>query len=67
MKILGIILSILGCLSALYGVNLNNSLEAQFTSLLSNGSTNPGTIWICVGVIVVVVGLLLTFKKNKQN
>ena len=67
MKFLGIILSILGCLSSIYGINLNNSFEAQLTSLFSNGSKNPGTTWIVIGVIIAIIGIVLILKKTKNS
>lgn len=66
MKILGIILSILGCLSAIYGVNLNNSFEAQFISVLSKGTKNPGTTWIFIGILAIIMGVVLIFSKKKN-
>lgn len=57
--ILGIILLILGVTCAGYGYLQNNSIEAQLSSLLSTGTTNPGTIYIIIGAVVAVVGALV--------
>lgn len=57
--IFGIILLILGVACAGYGYLQNNSIEAQLSSLLSTGTTNPGTIYIIIGVVVAVVGALV--------
>lgn len=57
--ILGIILLILGVACAGYGYLQNNSIEAQLSSLLSTGTTNPGTIYIIIGAVVAVVGALV--------
>ena len=57
--ILGAILLILGVACAGYGYLQNNSIEAQLSSLLSTGTTNPGTIYIIIGAVVAVVGALV--------
>ena len=59
MLLLGAIFLILGAICAEYGYMLNNDLEAQFTSLMQHGTTNPGTIFIFIGIGVAVVGLLI--------
>lgn len=57
--ILGAILLVLGVACAGYGYLQNNSIEAQLSSLLSTGTTNPGTIYIIIGAVVAVVGALV--------
>lgn len=57
--IFGMILLILGVACAGYGYLQNNSIEAQLSSLLSTGTTNPGTIYIIIGAVVAVVGALV--------
>lgn len=57
--ILGAVLLILGVACAGYGYLQNNSIEAQLSSLLSTGTTNPGTIYIVIGAVVAVVGALV--------
>ena len=64
MFILGIIL-IIAC--AGYGFMQNNSLEAQFTSIMSSGTANPGTMFIVIGVILLVVGIILCVVGRKKN
>jgi len=59
MIILGIILVFAGVGSTIFGVTQNNSLEAQLTSFFSSGTTNPGTIWIIIGVVAIVLGIVL--------
>ena len=55
MFILGIILIIAGIGCAGYGFMQNNSLEAQFTSI------------IVIGVILLVVGIILCVVGRKKN
>ena len=55
----GVILMVLGIGSTIYGFYLNNSWEAQLKSLLSSGNTDPGTIWIIVGIVALIVGIIL--------
>ena len=57
--ILGAILLVLGVACAGYGYLQNNSIDAQLSSLLSTGTTNPGTIYIIIGAVVAVVGALV--------
>ena len=67
MFILGIILTLLGVGSLVFGLMQNNSLEAQFTSLLSSGSVDPGTIWIIAGAIAVILGLVLIILGKRRS
>lgn len=50
---------VLGVACAGYGYLQNNSIDAQLSSLLSTGTTNPGTIYIIIGAVVAVVGALV--------
>ena len=59
MVIIGVILMVLGIGSAVFGYMQNNSLEAQFTSLFKNGTVNPGTTWIVIGISALVIGIIL--------
>lgn len=65
----GIVLTILGAISCIYGASQNNSYEAQLHSLFSNGHTNPGTTFLVIGVIAAVAGIVLLIagivKRNK--
>ena len=70
--ILGAILLVLGVACAGYGYLQNNSIDAQLSSLLSTGTTNPGTIYIVIGAVVAVIGALacgwsLYKKHGKKN
>lgn len=56
---LGIISILLGLAGVIYGSYLNNDWEAQLESLFSNGSTNPGTLFIIVGGALIGVGVIL--------
>ena len=65
---LAIILIVAGVISAIYGNSLNNSIEAQLKSVFSNGSANPGNIWLILGVIAIIIGIILlvvALKKKK--
>lgn len=66
MFILGIILAIAGAGSLIYGILQNNSVEAQLSSLFSSGSVDPGTLWIIVGVIAAVIGIVLLVAGKKK-
>lgn len=59
MIVFGVAFIVLGIISTIYGINLNNSLEAQLSAFFKSGSTNPGTIWIIVGATAIVIGLIL--------
>ena len=58
MMIAGGILIAIGLFSTIYGIYLNNSIEAQLTALFSNGNVNPGTGWIWIGVVFLIGGVV---------
>ena len=72
MLILAVVLMIAGVGSAIYGFSQNNTLEAKAIELANKLGANepmPGTIWIIIGAIALVVGVVLLVmamrKKNK--
>jgi len=74
MIVLGVIMLVAGIASYVYGNQMNNSIEMQVKSLLSSGTTNPGSIFVTVGIVVAVVGVILIvvgcikkFKGNNNN
>lgn len=66
MFVLGVLAIITGAILTIVGFAMNNSLEAQLISAFSTGSTNPGTIFIVIGIILLVVGVLLVVMKKKK-
>lgn len=69
MYITGIILLVVGVAGCIYGYSLNNSLEAQLSSLFEYGYSDPGTIFIIIGAVCAVLGVVfiiagLTKKKD---
>ena len=60
MLVLGILLLLGGAGSLIWGFMQNNNAEAQLRSLLSSGQMDPGTIFIIVGAVCAVLGLILT-------
>lgn len=67
MKGLGIFLTLAGLGVGAYGFILNNDIEAQFTSLLSSGTLNPGTPWIIGGVAGIIIGVIIILCAKKSN
>lgn len=67
LRIFGIIMMVAGAGLMSYGSNLNNSLEAQLNSLLSSGSTNPGTAWVTFGALGAVLGLVLLIASFRKE
>lgn len=69
MAIIGIILLLGGIGGAIYGNSLNNDGMAQLESFLSSGKTNPGDIYLYIGIGAAVLGLILLIagiaKKKK--
>lgn len=59
MWIFGIILMICGIGSSIYGSMLNNDFDSQIRSAFMNGYTNPGSMWLYIGITVAVIGLVL--------
>lgn len=64
----GIVLLILGAISTIAGITVNNDLEIQLEHFWNTGRTNPGTVWIVLGVVALAVGIVLLIlgitKKN---
>ena len=70
MCIIGILLLIVGVAGCIYGYILNNSWEAQLVSLLEYGYLDPGTIFIIIGVLCAVLGvvfIILGVTKKKDD
>jgi len=59
MIVAGIILSGAGVGLIIYGITLYNSLSSQLKSLFSRDSTNPGTVYIVSGIVILVGGAIL--------
>ncbi len=64
--LVGAIIAILGLFSAIFGIINLNSLEAQLSSAFS-GSTNPGYIWLAVGAVAIIIGVIVMFKSKKNE
>ncbi len=59
MIVIGVILLIAGIALYAYGNYLNNDIELQFKSLMENGTANPGSELITIGIVVALVGVVL--------
>jgi hypothetical protein len=59
----GVIITIAGICSIIYGRDQNNTLVSQLSSLFDSGSKNPGTFYIILGVSGVIIGLCLIFYR----
>lgn len=59
MIVLGIVFLLVGGLLIIGGINVNNDLEAQIDSFFNNGTTDPGSSIIVIGVFTAVVGLIM--------
>ncbi len=70
MLVIGILLVLAGAGSTIFGIVQNNDLERQMESIFESGTANPGTVWIVVGAVALVVGIILlvvNFKKTKKD
>lgn len=70
MLVLSVILMLAGCASLAYGIIQNNDVEKQLESLFEKGSVNPGNVWIAIGAIALVIGIVLLifhFVKRQKN
>lgn len=67
MLVIGLILVLGGLGSLIYGFMQNNSLEAQVASFLSSGTTNPGTMFIVIGVVAVLLGIVLMIISRRRK
>ena len=59
MLFFGSILFLLGVVSTIFGITKNNDAEAQLEYLFEKGKTNPGTIFIIIGVLLILAGAAL--------
>lgn len=57
--VFGVLFVIAGLISTIYGYYLNNSFEAQLSYLWNTGRTNPGTIFIVVGIAAAILGIVI--------
>ena len=55
----GIILAILGTVGLVCGTSMNNNMSMQMESLFSNGTTNPGSMFVVLGAIALILGIIL--------
>lgn len=74
MIILGIVLMCVGVGAYIYGDQLNNNLGAQLENLFNTGTTNPGSVYITIGLVITIVGFILLIvgivkrmQKNKNT
>ncbi len=68
--VVGIFFMLAGIVSIICGIVQNDDLERRMEAVLAGRSANPGTVWIIVGAIVLVVGVILLvwhFEKAKQD
>lgn len=59
MIVIGIIFILTGGSCWMYGDSLNNDYETQIRSVWNEGKTNPGSIFVIIGIIVVIIGAIL--------
>lgn len=62
MTVFGIIFLLAGIASAFYGNMLNNDIESKMESIFRDGNTEPGSIFLFVGIAVALIGLLMFIK-----
>ena len=58
-RLFGLLFAGGGIGSIIYGCVINDSIEAQLESIWNNGTTDPGTPWIIIGVVTAVVGAIM--------
>ncbi len=59
MIVVGILLTIAGIGMAFYGNKINNDIGSQLYAVLSDGTVNPGNVWIYFGVATILIGVIL--------
>ena len=71
MTVSEIILMCIGAVGIIYGEQLNSNIEAQLENIFSTGTANPGSVYVCIGIGIAVVGLILLImgivKRTKKN
>lgn len=58
MIIIGIILMLLGLVCYICGDAINNDMDRQMESLFNNGVTNPGSMYVTLGIVILIVGII---------
>lgn len=59
MIVVAVVLIIMGFISCYYGIEMNNDMDMQMESLFGSGKTDPGSIYILIGVALILSGLVL--------
>lgn len=67
MTLLGVIIAVAGLISLIYGIDQNSSITAQISSFFSSGRSNPGTVWIVLGVIAMLIGAFLIYSGTRKK
>ena len=53
---LGVLTTLIGIFCTVYGSQLNNDLSAQLSSFFETGKTNPGDIFMGLGIFLLIIG-----------
>lgn len=65
-NIVGAILLVIGIVLAVYGFNIQNSFGSQLASAFGQKDSSA-TIYIVLGVIASIVGIILLISKSKEE
>ena len=52
------IMFVAGIAGVIYGSSTNNNMQAQVMSFYQSGKTNPGDVWLYIGIAVAVIGVI---------
>ncbi len=66
---LGVLLALFGIMLIIMGNATNNDAINQLESFFNNGTTNPGDVYIIIGITLIIVGVILVivgFYKDKD-
>lgn len=59
MTVLGILIFLAGVGSLGYGIYSNNNMDIRVDKLFNEGVKDPGTLFIVLGVVGLILGLVL--------
>lgn len=63
----GVIFLLIGFGGCAYGIYMNNDIGRQMESLFGNGTTNPGSIFIVMGIGIAILGLIFLITGCIKN
>ncbi len=62
MLVLGVILMLTGGGLWIYGDKMNHDVDTVLRSVLESGETEPGSVFITIGIILIIIGAVMVIS-----